>query len=167
MRRSEVETLRRRYGDGPLHLIAVVISFAIVAYALIEIAQRSGVLSFAIFFAGAIVAHDLISFPVYSLFDRIAGRASATVGLGPTTVNFVRIPALLSGFALIVWFPLILGLDDRLYVADTGHQRPPYLERWLLLTAALFAVSGIVYALRRRSRARDLATDPPGPRIRR
>ncbi len=158
---------RRRYGDGPLHLIAVVISFAIVAYALIEIAPRSGAVSFAIFFAGAIIAHDLIAFPIYSLLDAIAGRAGGVAGIGRAAINYLRIPALLSGLALIVWFPLILGLSNGLYLADTGHARPAYLERWLLLTAALFAISGIAYAVRRRGRARGLATDPPGPRSRR
>jgi hypothetical protein len=162
-----VAAIRRGYGDGPLHLIAAVISFAIVAYALVEIARRSGALSFAIFFAGAIVAHDLVAFPIYSLLDAIAGRTAGVVGVGRATINYLRIPALLSGLALIVWFPLILGLSDSVYVADAGHARPAYLERWLLLTAALFAISGIAYALKRRGRARGLATDPPGPRSRR
>lgn len=161
--------LRARYGDRPLHLIAVVISFAIAAYAFAEIGQRRGAVSFAIFFAGAIVAHDLVAFPIYSALSLIAGRATRAVGLDRTTINYVRVPALIAAAALLVWFPLILGLDDRKYVADTGHARPPYLARWLLLTAALFAISGIVYALtaRRRARARGPATDPPGPRSRR
>jgi hypothetical protein len=154
--------LRERYGDGPLHLIAVVVSFAIAAYAFLEVAQRPAPLSFAIFFVGAIIVHDLIAFPIYSLLDLVAGRAGAAIGLGPTAINYVRVPALLSGFALLVWFPLILGLDESLYTADTGHPLPPYLDRWLLLTAALFAISGVVYALRRRARARKLARGGAG-----
>src|SRR5437867_11181245 len=107
--------LRRLYGSGPLHLIAVIVAIAITAYAFIEIVKRPAPVSFAIFFAGAIVAHDLIAFPIYSLLDRIAGRAGAAVRLGPGSINYVRIPALLSGLAFLVWFPLILGLDDRKY----------------------------------------------------
>jgi len=158
---------RERYGDGPLHLIAVMASFTLAGYAFTEVARNPGPLSFVIFFAGAIVAHDLIAFPVYSLLNAVAGRTTETVGLDATTINYVRVPALLAAFAFIVWFPLILGLSDSLYVADTGHQRPAYLERWLVLTAALFALSGLLYAVRRRGRPRDLATGPPGPRSRR
>jgi hypothetical protein len=159
--------LRGRYGDGPLHVIAVLASFAIVAYAFLEIAERSAPWSFAVFFAGAIVAHDLIAFPLYSLLDRLAGRAGPAVGLAGVTINYVRVPALLSAFALIVWFPLILGLASDRYEANTGHAPGPYLGRWLLLTAALFIGSGVVYAIRRRARRRDLATDPRGARSRR
>ena len=159
--------LRDRYGDTPLHAIAVVVSSAIATYGFLEVAQRPNALSFAIYFAGAIVAHDLIAFPVYSLLNAVAGRTTETVGLDATAINYVRVPALLAAFAFIVWFPLILGLSDSLYVADTGHQRPAYLERWLVVTAALFALSGLLYAVRRRGRPRDLATGPPGPRSRR
>jgi len=159
--------MRDRYGDSALHLIAVVVSFAIAAYAFFEIADRPGAISFAIYFGGAIVAHDLIAFPIYSALNLVAGRASGAVRLGRSAINYVRVPAVLSAFALIVWFPLILGLSDERYVADTGHDRPAYLARWLLLTAALFAVSGIAYALKRRARGRGPATDLARPRSRR
>ena len=79
----------------------MIASFAIVGYAFLEIAQRPGPVSFAIFFAGAIVAHDLIAFPIYSALDGIAGRAGGR-GIGPAAFNYLRVPALLSGFAFIV-----------------------------------------------------------------
>jgi hypothetical protein len=153
-----------RYGDSTLHAVSVAISLAIATYAFTEIARRPGAVSFAVFFAGAIVAHDLLAFPVYSLFDALAGRAG---GVARSAVNYVRVPALLSGFAFCVWFPLILGLSDSVYVANTGHERPDYLQRWLLLTAALFAISGAAYAVRRRARGRGLPRDPRGPHNRR
>lgn len=149
-----MRSLRERYGDGPLHLIAAIASLAVAAYAFLEIARHPGPISFAVFFAGAIVAHDLIAFPLYSALNRLAGRAGAVAGLEGSRINYLRVPVLLSAFAFIVWFPLILGLDDERYVADTGHARGAYLERWLLLTAALFVGAGVVYAIRRR-RARD------------
>jgi hypothetical protein len=156
--------LRDRYGDGPLHLIAVVISLAIAGYAFTQIARSPNPLSFAVFFTGAIVCHDLIAFPVYSLLDRIAGRAtSASARSG--AVNYVRVPALLAALALVVWFPLILGLDTDSYRAATGTEPADYLGRWLALTGAVFMASGVVYALRRRSaRDRGPTTGPPGPR---
>jgi hypothetical protein len=161
--------VRKRYGDGPLHLIAILASLAIVAYAFLEIAQRPGPVSFAIFFAGAIVAHDLIAFPIYSALDRLAGGVASRARLGPATINYVRVPALLSVFAFIVWFPLILALDPGAYESAAGRAPPDYFARWLALTAALFLGSGGVYAVRRRrSRpARGRATDRPGPRNRR
>lgn len=164
---------RERYGDGPLHAIAAAASFAIAGYAFLEIARNPGPISFAVFFAGAIVAHDLLAFPIYSGLNAIAGGAGRAAGLGRAAINYLRVPALLSGFALIVWFPLILDLDPANYEAAAGRPPADYLARWLALTAALFVGSGVAYALRRRrsTRARvpdrDRAKGPPGPRNRR
>jgi hypothetical protein len=161
--------LRHAYGAGPLHLIAALAAVAIAGYAFLEIAERPAPLSFLVFFAGAIVAHDLIAFPIYSALDRLAGGATTATGANAATVNYVRVPALLSGFALIVWFPLILGLDRDNYEAAAGIAPPDFLGRWLILTAALFLGSGLLLALRQRrsARDRDRATDHPGPRSRR
>jgi len=160
--------LRERYGDGPLHLIAVVASFAIAGYAFLQIFQQSSPLNFIIYFAGAIIAHDLIAFPIYSLLERIAGRAGATVKLSGSLINYVRVPALLCAFAFIVWFPLILELDPGNYEASTATTPPDYLGRWLLMCAVLFVGSGIVYAINsRRARDRDRATDPQDARSQR
>jgi hypothetical protein len=148
--------LRARYGEGPLHLLAAVASFAIATYAFIELAERPSPLGFALWFAGAIVAHDLIAFPLYSLLGLLAGRVARQGGRAGGAVNWVRIPALLSGLALIVWFPLILGLSSEAYGAASGRSTDVFLERWLLLTAGLFAGSGLLYAVRARLR------DEPG-----
>lgn len=144
--------LRSRYGEGPLHLLAAVASFAIVAYAFVEIVGRPAPLSFVIWFGGAIIAHDLIAFPLYSLFGLLAGRAAGE--RTGAAVNYVRVPALLSAFAFIVWFPFILGLSSESYEAASGLSTDPFLERWLLLTAVLFIGSGLAYALALRRRAR-------------
>ncbi len=161
-----MEGLRARYGAGPLHLLAAIASFAVATYAFLEIADGTAPLSFVLWFAGAVVAHDLLAFPLYSLLGLIAGGASQAGGeLGRRTLNHVRIPALLSAFAFVVWFPFILGVSEATYADASGRSTDPYLGRWLLLTAGLFAISALVLALRlRRARARDLATDPPGPR---
>ncbi len=159
--------LRERYGAGPLHLIAVIVSFAIAGYAFLEIADHPGVVSFAIFFAGAIIAHDLLAFPIYSTLNRIAGGGMEVAGFAGPSINYLRVPALLSAFAFVVWFPLILGLSSHTYGADTGHPEPDYLGRWLLLTAALFGISGLVLAFRRRGPGRGRATGPQDPRSRR
>lgn len=164
-----MSALRRHYGEGPLHLIAVIASLAIVGYAFLEIVQRPAPASFAVFFAGAIVVHDLIAFPIYSALDRIAGRAVSRVPAGRDAVNYLRVPAVLSGFAFVVWFPLILALDPARYEAAAGRAPVDYLGRWLALTGVLFLGSGIVYAIRRRRAVPDRgpATGPRSPRSQR
>lgn len=162
-----MSALHRRYGDGPLHLIAVVASFAVAGYAFVEIARSPSPPSFAIFFAGAIICHDLIAFPIYSALDRLAGRAAGAFDLAGA-LNYVRVPAILAGFALVVWFPLILGLDTDAYRSAAGTEPPDYLARWLALTAALFVGSGLLYALRLRSaRAPGWTTGRADPHSRR
>jgi hypothetical protein len=141
-----VGAVRSRYGERPLHLLAVVASFAIVAYAFGEIVERPGALSFAVWFGGAVIAHDLIAFPLYSLFGLVAGRAEDK--RAAAAVNYLRVPALLSGFAFVVWFPFILRLSGGDYEGASALSADPFLGRWLLLTAALFAGSGFVYAVK-------------------
>lgn len=146
---------RDSYGAGPLHLLAVVASLAVAGYALLELVERPGPLSFALWFGLAIVAHDLIAFPLYSALAAIAGRALVPRGEGGRiALNHLRLPALLSALAFAVWFPLILGLSDELLTSKTGIGADAYLGRWLLLTAALFAGSGLVLAIRMRRLAR-------------
>jgi hypothetical protein len=153
--------LQARYGEGPLHLLAAVASFTIATYAFIELAERPSPLGFALWFGGAIVAHDLIAFPLYSLLGLVAGRVACRAGSTGGAVNWVRVPALLSGLALIVWFPLILGLSSETYGAASGRSTDVFLERWLLLTAALFAGSGLLYAIRARLRHEPGRGSPP------
>jgi hypothetical protein len=149
--------VRDRYGSGVLHLLAVLATMAVAGYAFIAIVARPNAINVLLWFGGAIVAHDLIAFPVYSGLSLIAGR---TAGLREDrldvrralALNHVRVPALLSAFALVVWFPLVLGLSADRYRDDTALSASAYLGRWLLLTAALFAGSAIVYALRLRLR---------------
>jgi hypothetical protein len=147
-----VNDLRSPYGAGPLHLLAVLASFAIAAYAFVEIVERPGALSFVVWFGGAVIAHDLIAFPLYSLFGFVAGRAVGN--RAAAAVNYIRIPALLSGFAFIVWFPFILELSGQGYEGASALSADPFLGRWLLLTAALFAGSGFLYAVNLRRGAR-------------
>ena len=72
------------------------------------------------------------------------------LGRAGRSVNHVRVPALLSGFAFIVYFPLILGLGDGRYESATTLSQDVYLGRWLLLCGTMFAVSALLYAVRSR-----------------
>jgi hypothetical protein len=154
--------VRERYGSSALHLLAVVATMAVAGYAFIAIVARPNAINVLLWFGGAIIAHDLITFPLYSALALIAGRG-ARVGAAELGVrrkaalNHVRVPALLSTSALVAWFPLILGLSSDRYHDDTALSASVYLGRWLLLTAALFSGSAVIYAIRLR---RDLRRTP-------
>jgi hypothetical protein len=147
---------RSAYGDSPLHLLAVIASFAIAGYAFLRIVEAPSALATIGWFAGAAVAHDLLAFPLYSGLNLIAHR---TLG-GPADsreerrrvplINHLRIPALLSAMALLLFFPLILGLASANYERDAGLSSDVFLTRWLGLCAALFLGSALIYALRLR-----------------
>ena len=141
---------RREYGSGPLHLVALAASFSLAGYALLQVLDLANGLNFLLWFGAAAIAHDLVLVPLYSLMALIAYRG---LGAGPgepvrvAALNHLRIPAALSGLALLVWFPLILRLSDR-YERATALSVEPYLGRWLLLTGVAFALSGLVFAVR-------------------
>jgi hypothetical protein len=158
-----VTRFRAAYGASPLHLLAAIAAFAIAGYAFFRIAEAPSALGTFAWFAAAIVLHDVLAFPLYSALNLVAGRAVLGGGEEPSpgrvsALNHLRIPAVLSGFALLLFFPEILGLDSTDYMRDTGLSGDVFLGRWLGLTGALFAGSALLYAVRLR-RARGGAED--------
>lgn len=145
--------MRRVYGAGPVHLAVHVALFGIAAYAIAQVLAGGIVVNFLVWFFGAALLHDLVFLPLYALLDRVA-----QLGLRPPLLNHVRVPALLSGLLLLVYFPLILVKADRNYFHSVGHHVQGYARNWLLLTAGFFLASAVVYAARlslgRWSRAR-------------
>jgi hypothetical protein len=145
------------YGAGPVHLVALVATFALAGWAIIQAFGEADPLSFAIWLVGGIVAHDLLLLPLYSLLGLVAYRG-LRVATGErirvAALNHLRFPALLSGVLLVVWLPLILGLSAERFRASTGVSSDGYLERWLLITAAAFLVSALLFAVRVRRAAR-------------
>lgn len=137
--------LSRAYGAGPLHLVAVLGSFALALLAAAKWADDPLRLRYAVWFVGAALAHDLLLLPLYALADRALRPL-----LPRSLVNVVRVPALLSGLLLLLFAPVILQRSEGAYAAASGLDQDPYLVRWLLLTAALFAGSFLLHALRRR-----------------
>src|SRR5215469_1282725 len=151
--------LLRWYGANPLHLLALLGCFALAGYAAARLVP-SRPLGVAAWFLGAIIAHDLLLMPLYSLADRSAAavirhRAARLPAL--SWINYLRVPAALSGLLFLVWFPLILRLRTR-YQASTTLSPDPYLWRWLAVTGALFLVSAAALALRIRA-----LHHPPAP----
>ena len=126
-----------------------VLSLLVAGWVALQVADLENAFTILLWFAGAIVIHDFVLYPAYTVLDRAVQRA-------PIGVNYVRVPALLSGLLFLAWFPLILGKKPELYRSITGVEQPDYLARWLLITAGLFAVSIAVALLRgaRQARAR-------------
>jgi hypothetical protein len=155
-----VTAFRREYGAGPVHLLAVATSFAIAAYALWRVFDlvrepaRVG-----LWLVGAIVAHDLLLFPLYGLLGAIAAGAIVPEArrsrVRIAALNHLRAPALLAGLLLLVWFPLIAAKAPRTFMRASGEEVGVYFERWLLVTAVLFTGSALLFALRLRGLGRE------------
>jgi hypothetical protein len=147
---------RELYGSGPLHVVAIVASFSLAAYALLQLLDQPTGLNVALWLGAAVIGHDLVLLPLYSVLAAIAYRGLDVARGEParvTALNHLRVPAMLSGLALLVWFPLVLRLSDR-YERATALSIEPYLGRWLLLTGSLFTLSAVAFAVRvRRLRA--------------
>ena len=151
--RPVVVRLQRRYGAGPLHLVVMISSLALAGYAVLELGldalwnPDTWWQSIAVWFVGAAVAHDLVLFPAYALGDRLftARRGRARVPL----LNHLRVPLLATALTFLVFFPGIVQQGSDAHLRASGLTQEPYLERWLLLSAAFFAASGLVYAVRR------------------
>ena len=154
---ATLDRFRAVYGANPFHLLILIAGFALVGYALFTVkpvtlwnpdSWRQSIL---VWFAAAIVAHDLVLFPVYALVDRVlfAGSRIRPLGTAPISVlNYVRVPALGAGLTLLIFLPGIIEQGSRTYTAATGLTQEPFLGRWLLLTAAMFAASAVAYAIR-------------------
>jgi hypothetical protein len=152
----------RWYGASPLHLLALLACFGLAGYAAVRLVSPRP-LAVAAWFIGAVVGHDLLLMPLYSLADRsvMAAIRHRDPQLPVTPwINYVRVPAALSGLLLLVWFPLILRLPSP-YHASTTLSADPYVWHWLAVTGALFLLSAVAFALRLRGRPR---TARPGPR---
>ncbi|HEX4225589.1 MAG TPA: NAD(P)/FAD-dependent oxidoreductase [Pseudonocardiaceae bacterium] len=154
--RTLVTRVRGFYGEHPLHLIVLLGCFALTGYVAMHVATYALWPRVLIWFLGAVVAHDFVLFPVYALLDRSATslldvlRTHRRDGITPRVpvVNYLRIPALGTGLTLVLFLPGIIQQGEPEYMLATGQTQAPYLQRWLLLCAAMFLVSAVVYAIR-------------------
>jgi hypothetical protein len=141
--------VRRLYGASPLHLLAHATLLPLCLWGLLQVFSVSSAKAasgIALWLVGAVVVHDLLVLPLYSGLDR--GARLALRGPG---VNYVRIPAALSLLLLVVFWGTIGRRGEGAYHAVSGRSFDGYALRWLLATAALFTVSGLLYRARRRS----------------
>jgi hypothetical protein len=131
-----------------VHLAAHLVAFALAGWAILQVVDVRRADNVLAWFLAAVVLHDLVLLPCYSALDRLATRAA-----GVRAINYVRVPAALSALLFMVWFPTILGLNDASFGRVAGFTREGVLERWLLLSAALFAASALLWLGRGRRAA--------------
>jgi hypothetical protein len=158
--RSALRTgFRRRYGAGPLNLVAHLAALGIAAFAFDRIFSSGHVKELLFWYLGFAIAHDLVFVPAYTGLDRLF---RATIARLPRprpeavpVVNHLRAPAVISALLLIIYLPLLSGRADTSYFAMSGHHLTQYLRNWLLITVVLFIGSGLIYTGRvARARAR-------------
>ena len=127
--------------------LAYVVLLPVCAWALAQafsVSSAKAATGIAIWLVAAVVLHDLLLFPLYSGLDRGARRV-----LRGLAVNYVRVPAGLSLLLLGVFFATVAGKGARTYHAVSGRSFDGYAVRWLAVTVALFAASGLTYLVRR------------------
>jgi hypothetical protein len=135
-----------------MRLLAHLALLPVCAWALVQVfdvSSSKAAMGVAIWLVAAAIIHDLLVVPVYSGLDRVARSA-----LRGARVNYVRIPAGLSLLLLCVFWGTIGGKGAGAYHAVSGRSFAGYGTRWLLVTAVLFATSGVIYLVRRGSAPR-------------
>jgi hypothetical protein len=134
----------RAYGSGPVHLLAHLVVLPLAAWALLQVFRVDSTTQILLWLVGAVIAHDLVLLPLYTLLDRASQRV-----LPGTAVNYVRIPLGLAALLGLVYLPQISGKGDPQFrrVSGMGFDAP--VERWLLASAALFALSGLALLVAR------------------
>jgi len=150
------------YGASPLHLVALLAGGAVSAYAVTRVPSLDLLVVIGLWFAGMLVVHDLVLFPIYAAVDNVVAWLRANLGgdgLVPT-VNYIRVPAVLSALLLLAWFPLVFRLSPT-FERDAARTDDPFLWHWLLTTAVLFIGSAVLYTVRVRAARRKVSASQP------
>ena len=138
---------RKRYGSTPLHLLAHGALFLVFAYVALQLFDARGVANIVAWFVAALILHDFVLLPFYTVLDRVGKRA-----LGRGAINYVRVPVAISLLLLLLFYPPIFGRNDGSFARVAAVEPSGYLERWLLTTAALFVLAAVLYVVRGRAR---------------
>jgi uncharacterized membrane protein len=135
----------KRYGGSPLHLLAHLILLPLSGWALLTVLDFRAASNVVLWLVGAVILHDLVLLPAYSTLDRLARTATRSA------INYVRVPAGLSLLMLVMFWGTIRGKGEGAFRRVSGLEYEGYFARWLLVTAALFALSAAVYFVRTRT----------------
>ncbi|MDQ3630949.1 MAG: hypothetical protein M3417_06710 [Actinomycetota bacterium] len=137
--------LRRRYGAGPVHLLAHLVMLPLVLWAILQVVDISAVANVLLWFVAGLILHDLVLLPAYSGLDRLTRRARLR---GVPVVNYVRFPSVISGLTFLAFVGNITGKSNDNFALLTGLRHEGYLERYLIMVAVLFGVSAVLLAWR-------------------
>lgn len=144
---------RRLYGEDPRHLLAVLGCFLLAGYAVSFVVPGPLARSLGLWFAGCVIGHDLVAYPLYALADRalLALRRvrppSRRVAPVPV-LNHVRVPALGSAVLGLIYLPTLSLRGDPAFTFASGHPMTGQLGHWLLITGGLFLGSAVIWCLR-------------------
>lgn len=144
---------RKAYGEHPLHLVVLALAFALAAYTVSVLGLKTlwnpqiWWQAIGIWFAAAIIAHDLVLYPAYALADRILTTASTRTRWRPSPLNYLRLPLIGIAATFLLFFPGILQQGADTFHTATGQSQQPFLGRWLWLSAAMLLISAAAYAV--------------------
>ncbi|MCZ1020156.1 hypothetical protein O1M07_39670 [Streptomyces albulus] len=142
----------RWYGEGPLHLLLLVASFALTGYVGVRLLADAQWPLVVVWFVGAALLHDLVLVPLYTVAAQAVARVTAGTTRHRAWTGYLRVPAALSGLLLLVWWPLIsLGPGSAAAAHYTLTTRLPsevFWARWLLISAGMFALAALWLLLR-------------------
>lgn len=158
---------KAKYGASPLHLLLLVLAGVVAGYAVLHWLHAPTPVRLLVWFAAAVIGHDLIAFPIYSGLDHLLVRAIAGGDPGPVigrwrraAINHVRAPTFASILLLIMWYPIILKRSDAVYYRASGQHQDRGLGNWLLVVAILFGASLVIYLGRLAYAAGRSRSDP-------
>ncbi len=143
--------IARRYGASPWHLAGHAAYLGLAAYVLARMLDRPAAANIVAWLVAAVVLHDLVALPLYTLLDRLLWRAAPR-----RLAAALRTAAVLAGFTFLVFFPPILGLNDRTFARVAGHPPSGYAARWIAVAVAvtLLSLAAARVSARRRGRTR-------------
>lgn len=147
--------MRRLYGAGWGHLLVLLLSFALAGTAATIVVDDPLWPWMLVWFVAAVVVHDGLLSPLAAVLDaalRFSLRWFPRQPARPSTVNYVRVPALGVALTFLLFFPGIVRQGDPVVRGQTGLDQSPFVWRWLLLVAAMAVASALVYVVRRVTR---------------
>jgi hypothetical protein len=154
--------VRRMYGDKILHLIILIAALALAGYTVSVLGVGSLFnpmawwQSIAVWFAVAVIGHDLVLFPLYAMAERLLPRqchpssdrthqATQVNSRRVPVINYLRLPTMATGLTFLLFYPGIIQQGAGTYTAASGLTQEPFLDRWLLLTAVFYLTSALCY----------------------
>jgi hypothetical protein len=153
--RAALRVWRYLYGENPLHLLAMLGCFALVGYVVSFVYADPSVTALLIWFVGAVIAHDLVLYPLYALADQPLtilrwGRRRALPRHPPLVpaINHVRAPVLGSLVLGLIYLPTITRHGEDALRYTSGLDAAGIFRHWLLITGVLFLGSAVIYAVR-------------------